>query len=84
MYFQLGAVKPIDIGDSLPSLTLKNEIVKIAPKGRVNCVAPGWVDTPMAGDALKNPDVVYRALATFVFFSSLYVKNEISLETRTI
>jgi len=22
--------------------SLKNEIVKIAPKGRVNCIAPGW------------------------------------------
>ena len=45
-------------------LSLKNEIVKIAPRGRVNCVAPGWVDTPMAKDALANPDTVYRALAT--------------------
>lgn len=25
------------------TLSLKNEIVKIAPRGRVNCVAPGWV-----------------------------------------
>ncbi len=24
--------------------TLKNEIVRLAPKGRVNCVAPGWTD----------------------------------------
>lgn len=46
------------------NLTLKNEIVKIAPKGRVNCVAPGWVRTPMAEEGLKNPDIVYRALAT--------------------
>ncbi|KAI0347570.1 NAD(P)-binding protein [Trametopsis cervina] len=46
------------------TLTLKNEIVKIAPQGRVNCVAPGWVRTPMAESALQDPEVVYRALAT--------------------
>lgn len=46
------------------TLTLKNEIIKIAPKGRVNCVAPGWVNTPMAKEALKDPEVVYGALAT--------------------
>lgn len=51
------------------TLTLKNEIVKIAPQGRVNCVAPGWVRTPLAEDALRDPDVVYRALATCVYFS---------------
>jgi len=45
-------------------MTLKNEIVKIAPQGRVNCVAPGWVKTPMAAHALQNPEIVYRALAT--------------------
>ncbi|KAJ3006606.1 hypothetical protein NUW54_g3872 [Trametes sanguinea] len=43
---------------------LKNEIVKIAPKGRVNAIAPGWVKTPMAEESLKDPNVVYRALAT--------------------
>ncbi|KAG1849358.1 hypothetical protein C8R48DRAFT_677083 [Suillus tomentosus] len=46
------------------NLTLKNEIVKIAPKGRVNCVAPGWVRTPMAEEALKDPQMVYRVLST--------------------
>ncbi|KAG1750356.1 NAD(P)-binding protein [Suillus paluster] len=46
------------------NLTLKNEIVKIAPKGRVNCVAPGWVKTRMAEEALKDPQTVCRILAT--------------------
>lgn len=53
------------------TMTLKNEIVKIAPKGRVNCVAPGWVDTPMAADALKNPKVMYQALATSVDLAAI-------------
>jgi len=28
-------------------LSLKNEIVRVAPRGRVNAVAPGWTETPM-------------------------------------
>ena len=48
------------------TLSLKNEIVKIAPRARVNVVAPGWVRTPMAEEALKNRTVVYRSLATYV------------------
>ncbi|EEB87917.1 hypothetical protein MPER_14523, partial [Moniliophthora perniciosa FA553] len=39
------------------TLTLKNEIVKIVPKGRVNCEAPGWVHTPLATEAIKDPMV---------------------------
>lgn len=46
------------------TLTLKNEIVRLAPKGRVNCVCPGWVRTPMAESALKNPDTTRRVFAT--------------------
>ncbi|KZV98396.1 NAD(P)-binding protein [Exidia glandulosa HHB12029] len=46
------------------TLSLKNEIVRIAPRGRVNTIAPGWVRTPMAEEALKDATVVYRSLAT--------------------
>ncbi len=44
--------------------TLKNEIVSIAPRGRVNSVNPGWVATPMAENTLKDTAFVERALAT--------------------
>lgn len=44
--------------------TLKNEIVRIAPKGRVNSVNPGWVATPMATETLKDTNFVERALST--------------------
>ncbi|KAK5110007.1 hypothetical protein LTR62_006374 [Meristemomyces frigidus] len=44
--------------------TLKNEIVSIAPRGRVNTVSPGWVATPMAQETLKDKAFVERALAT--------------------
>jgi len=44
--------------------TWKNEIVKFAPLGRVNTVAPGWVDTEMAEESLEDQDVVKRILQT--------------------
>ncbi|KAJ6595582.1 NAD(P)-binding protein [Mycena vulgaris] len=46
------------------TLSLKNEIVKIAPRGRVNAVAPGWVRTPKKEETLMDPAFVHRALAT--------------------
>ncbi|KAJ7151118.1 NAD(P)-binding protein [Mycena filopes] len=46
------------------ALSLKNEIVRIAPKGRINCVAPGWVRTPKKEEKLKDPVFMHRALAT--------------------
>lgn len=45
------------------TMSLKNEIVKIAPRGRVNCVAPGWTKTPMAAAGMKDPTQVGMALA---------------------
>lgn len=44
--------------------TLKNEIVSIAPRGRVNSVNPGWVATPMAEETLKDTKTVERVLST--------------------
>jgi len=41
-------------------MSLKNEIVHLAPKGRVNLVNPGWTMTPMAEKALSDRDMVRR------------------------
>jgi 3-oxoacyl-[acyl-carrier protein] reductase len=44
-------------------LSLKNEIVRIAERGRVNAVAPGWTFSPMTRGAL-DPAVVDRVTRT--------------------
>jgi NAD(P)-dependent dehydrogenase (short-subunit alcohol dehydrogenase family) len=45
-------------------MSLKNEIVHLAPKGRVNLVNPGWTMTPMAEQALTDNDMKRRILQT--------------------
>ncbi len=45
-------------------LTLKNEIVRLAPLGRVNAVCPGWVDTPHALETMDVEKDLPRILAT--------------------
>ncbi|KAJ1305482.1 hypothetical protein OPQ81_000489 [Rhizoctonia solani] len=42
--------------------TLKHELVKIAPKGRINAVSPGWVNTEMAGLFVEDQDGVSKTL----------------------
>jgi 3-oxoacyl-[acyl-carrier protein] reductase len=44
--------------------SLKNEIVRVAPRGRVNAVCPGWVDTPMARHGTSDPAAMKRVFAT--------------------
>jgi len=46
-------------------LSLKNEIVRIAPGGRVNAVAPGWTYSPMTRGELDDDvvDLVTRTMA---------------------
>lgn len=44
--------------------SLKNEIVRIAPKGRVNAVCPGWTKTEMAEPEIHNQDSVKKTLQT--------------------
>jgi 3-oxoacyl-[acyl-carrier protein] reductase len=45
------------------ALSLKNEIVRTAPRARVNVVAPGWTVSPMTAGEL-SPDHVGRFTAT--------------------
>jgi 3-oxoacyl-[acyl-carrier protein] reductase len=45
-------------------LSLKNEIVRIAPRGRVNAVSPGWTESPMTRAALADPELVERLSRT--------------------
>jgi 3-oxoacyl-[acyl-carrier protein] reductase len=44
--------------------SLKNEIVRIAPRGRVNAVCPGWTVTEMTREALSDPDLEPRVTRT--------------------
>jgi 3-oxoacyl-[acyl-carrier protein] reductase len=45
-------------------LSLKNEVVRVAPTGRVNAVAPGWTQTPMARREVQDPELVGRITRT--------------------
>jgi 3-oxoacyl-[acyl-carrier protein] reductase len=38
-------------------LSLKNEIVRVAPRGRVNAVAPGWTESPMTRGHVDSESV---------------------------
>ncbi|KAJ2846137.1 hypothetical protein IWW36_004491 [Coemansia brasiliensis] len=43
---------------------LKDEMVKICPRGRVNTVAPGWTRTQMVEGFMEDKSVMKKALAT--------------------
>jgi 3-oxoacyl-[acyl-carrier protein] reductase len=56
------AAKSAIVGGLL--LSLKNEIVRVAPEGRVNAVCPGWTVSPMTRSTLEDPSVLERATRT--------------------
>jgi 3-oxoacyl-[acyl-carrier protein] reductase len=45
-------------------LSLKNEVVRVAPAARVNAVSPGWTVSPMTRATLDDPAVLERATRT--------------------
>lgn len=67
---EFGEANHSDYASSKSALThglmrsIKNEIVKVHPKGRINTVAPGWVATAMAEESLKDDNIRYQAMAT--------------------
>ncbi len=44
--------------------SLKNEVMRVAPRGRVNAVCPGWTVSPMTRSTLDDPSVLARATRT--------------------
>ena len=45
-------------------LSLKNEVVRVAPAARVNAVCPGWTASPMTRRELDDPGLVDRVTRT--------------------
>lgn len=44
--------------------SMKNEICRVAPRGRINVVCPGWTFTPMTKRFAADPTKVQRVLQT--------------------
>jgi 3-oxoacyl-[acyl-carrier protein] reductase len=57
-------------------LSLKNEIVRIAPRGRVNAVAPGWTYSPMTRGALD--DSLVRGISRTMALRKVAVADDIA------
>jgi 3-oxoacyl-[acyl-carrier protein] reductase len=57
-------------------LSLKNEIVRIAPRGRVNAVAPGWTYSPMTRGALDES--VVRSVSRTMALRKVAVADDIA------
>ena len=45
-------------------LSLKNEVVRVAPRARVNAVCPGWTRSPMTRREIEDPTLVDRVTQT--------------------
>ncbi len=80
-------------------MTLKNEIVQLALRGRVNLINPGWTVTPMAESVLSDKAMVSKIIQTIplrkvatpsdishaiLYFSSDKLAGHVSGQTITV
>jgi 3-oxoacyl-[acyl-carrier protein] reductase len=56
-------------------LSLKNEVVRVAPGARVNAVCPGWTVSPMTRSTLDDPSVLERATRTMALRKAARVED---------
>ena len=54
----------IGAGTTLADIAVHAELARLAPRGRVNVVCPGWIVTPMTADFAADSERVRRVLQT--------------------
>lgn len=65
--------------------TVKNEIVRLNSKARINAVAPGWVNTLLIGDRLDDPKEMWaECQATYVSTLDYGINQYISNALRRV
>jgi 3-oxoacyl-[acyl-carrier protein] reductase len=65
-------------------LSLKNEIVRVAPRGRVNVVCPGWTESPMTRTTLTDPDLVARVTLPWTKRRRVQVEQDVGAFDREL
>lgn len=58
--------------------TVKNEIVRLNRKARINAVAPGWVNTELIGDRLDDPEELYQEAQATVSLAKIAEPKDVA------
>lgn len=58
--------------------TVKNEIVRLNSKARINAVAPGWINTPLIGDRLDDPKEMWAECQATVALKKIAQPDDVA------